>query len=832
MKSVFLSVLNIRVLLTSCVLLLMLQQSKGIAVVGNISTQQGLVEGAAVHTIIDGRRLDIHTVDNLGRYKIELKYNHKYELIFALEGNFSQKIVVETLVPDKVLKSNYQFNPLTLDVNLYLKIPGINISFVENPIRKIYYNPMLDDFISEVYKDETQIAKQIEQAVFRTHLIKKETEFLSKLTRFELAEMKREYEKILEKAGKGYDEIPVFTAFSGNGPTNNFFTNNKFSNTGNDEINKLLGAIIITAELDKEQTERFDDFIQKADNLLNQNKYTSARISYNRALSIYPDDDYAKRQCILINDLLEKQVEVEQYKYNLAYADNSYNELLYTEAAKNYRYALLIKPDEQYPKSRLEKINSILENELKDAERSTSYKQTMKEAEVMYQKQFYEKSMASYDNALNLEPGDLLASRKIMEIKHEMTTLADRLMYDKLIVSANKLYKKEQYQEAMKQYYVAAELNPDNKYAVIQINAINQKLKLDERFVDFISLADNQFETRQYSESRENYLEALKIDSKEKYPKERLKEIDKILIQVEKTNQIYQLATEKADRLFNQKLYEQAKAAYTEAGYIKPEETYPSEMNGKIDNLVTEQAGYAVNSEANRLTVVEMATATNISKKSTTEAEKDKNHNDAISKADNHFNKRNDEEAPFNNKLEVRDVENDSEFKYLYNQFVSHADKLFDAKKYVDSRKWYYKAWDMKPDENKPKQRIDNINQLLKELPTTQLDKEYLQFVDLADSTFRENQYAVARGWYNRALAVKSDEQYPKDQLTEIEVKIAERMTAQSGEQFETDVQKASAAFGAKNYNVARFWYKKALELRPNDAEVKSRLIEIEAAIK
>ena len=111
-------------------------------------------------------------------------------------------------------------------------------------------------------------------------------------------------------------------------------------------------------------------------------------------------------------------------------------------------------------------------------------------------------------------------------------------------------------------------------------------------------------------------------------------------------------------------------------------------------------------------------------------------------------------------------------------------------------------------------------------------DRDYQKFVDLADSTFRENQYAVARGWYNRALAVKSDEQYPKDQLTEIEVKIAERMTAQSGEQFETDVQKASAAFGAKNYNVARFWYKKALELRPNDAEVKSRLIEIEAAIK
>ncbi|HSH20750.1 MAG TPA: hypothetical protein VLA03_09870, partial [Draconibacterium sp.] len=581
-----------------------------------------------------------------------------------------------------------------------------------------------------------------------------------------------------------------------------------------------------------EQAERFDDFILKGDNLLDQNKFTSARIFYNRALSIYPDDNYAKRQCMLIKDLLEKQVEVEQYEYTLAHADNSFNELLYREAAKKYRYALLIKPEEQYPKSRLEKINSILEKESKEAKRSTSYKQTLKEAEVMYQKQFYEKSLASYVNALNLEPGNLLASREIVKIKNEMSTLAAKLMYDKLIVSADKLYKKELYQEAMKKYYAAAELNPDNQYALIQINAINQKLRLEESYVDFISLADSQFEVKKYNESKENYLLALKIDSRDKYPKSRIKEIDKILIQVEKTNQKYQLAIEKADELFDQKLFVQAKAVYAEAGNINPEENYPFEMKGKIDNLINDQAGYAVNSEANQLPAADMAIAGTVHQKSPTETEKNKNNKVAIAKADNHFRKRNDEKTPLNNELDANTVENDDDFKNIYNQFISQADEFYNDKKYVDSRKWYYKAWDLNPNENKPKQRIDDINQLLKELPANQLDKEYLQFVDLADSTFRKNQFAVARGWYNRALAVKSNEQYPKDQLNEIEKKITERMAAQSGEQFETDVQKASAAFDAKNYNVARFWYKKALELRPDNVDVKRRLSEIEAALK
>ena len=44
-----------------------------------------------------------------------------------------------------------------------------------------------------------------------------------------------------------------------------------------------------------------------------------------------------------------------------------------------------------------------------------------------------------------------------------------------------------------------------------------------------------------------------------------------------------------------------------------------------------------------------------------------------------------------------------------------NAEKLFNANNYADSRKWYYKAWDVKPDENKPKQQIDNINELLKQ---------------------------------------------------------------------------------------------------------------------
>ena len=194
--------------------------------------------------------------------------------------------------------------------------------------------------------------------------------------------------------------------------------------------------------------------------------------------------------------------------------------------------------------------------------------------------------------------------------------------------------------------------------------------------------------------------------------------------------------------------------------------------------------------------------------------------------------RRTNEIAKLNEEIEARGVASESELNSLYDQYIKQADTFFDTRDYIVSRGWYYKAWAVKAEEKYPKQRIDEINRLLAGMLNSQLDRDYQKFVDLADSTFRENQYAVARGWSNRALGVKANEKYPKDQIKEIENKIAERMAGQSGQQFESNVQKAATAFDAKNYNVARFWYKKALELRPEDAEVKKRLKEIDDAMK
>jgi hypothetical protein len=105
------------------------QRSNGLAVEGKISAQEGSVEGAVIQMYEDGRRLDNYGVGSGGRYKVELNYNHKFELIFSLDGNFSQKIVVDTNLPRGVAQANPSYPPFPVDINLFTEIDGIDKSF-------------------------------------------------------------------------------------------------------------------------------------------------------------------------------------------------------------------------------------------------------------------------------------------------------------------------------------------------------------------------------------------------------------------------------------------------------------------------------------------------------------------------------------------------------------------------------------------------------------------------------------------------------------------------------------------------------------------------------
>jgi len=320
---------------------------------------------------------------------------------------------------------------------------------------------------------------------------------------------------------------------------------------------------------------------------------------------------------------------------------------------------------------------------------------------------------------------------------------------------------------------------------------------LDKNYANLIQQADRFFTASNYTQSKLKYGNALELKAEETYPKEQLVEIEKILKQ-QKLDEEYRLIIVVADGFFKTESYLQAKMEYENALSLKSEEQYPKSQIRKIDDILQK--------EQQRI-LAEKETAEDLKR-------------------------RTEQIAQINSEIDAQNVESEAGLTNLFNQFILKGDALFTSKQYNVSRAWYYKALDIKPTESHPNQRIAEINRLIGSLLLSQLDRDYQGFIDLADSTFRNNDLAVARGWYNRALGVKGNEVYPKDKIAEINAKIAERMAGQAGQQFEENVAKAAKAFDEKNYNVARFWYKKALELRPNDVAVNTRLDEIQEVLK
>ena len=515
------------VILILCTSMVFGQRSNGLAVEGKVSVQQGVVEGAIIRMFQDGKRLDNYGIGPDGRYKVELNYNHDYELIFTLQGNFPQKIVVNTDVPRSVLSSDPSFPPFPVDINLFTEIEGIDRSFSENTVLKIFYSQNVDNFISDLYYNDAQIKNLIDQAIAQAQLIGKESDYLSKLTRAEIAELRKEYDKLIEEAENQYSSEQFLDALDGYKAANKIFPAEQYPKDRIAEINDLLGLLMVAGDMEAALAERFTTLIKNADLLFTNKKYFDARNSYNRALSIKPNDAHALARVETINSYLNNQQKEKQYADLVVKGLNAMNEMLFEEALSIFEDALLSKPNDAFALAKIKEINEKLAELAKNLENQKNYEQAIFQAEVNYEKQFYDKALASYENALTFKPGDEKAQNQINEIKALMKKFVNQSLYNDLIKNADKLFKKESWQEALVDYKKALELFPDEEHPNQRVNQINLTLNAQASFAELIAAADKAFNQEKYTEAKSLYQQSLSITPEHKYAQNQIVEIDK-----------------------------------------------------------------------------------------------------------------------------------------------------------------------------------------------------------------------------------------------------------------------------------------------------------------
>ncbi len=599
------------------------------------------------------------------------------------------------------------------------------------------------------------------------------------------------------------------------------------------EIDKLLAS-------QKEANSRYFAIIAAADGHFNNKKYNDAKTTYTNALQIKPNEEYPKKRISEIDRILASQKSLnDKYLAAIATADQYFLNEKYNEAKATYTNALQIKQNEAYPKQKITEIdallNQIMAAKAKYEQNKKQYDNTIAQADAQFNSKTYVQAKTLYQKASTFLPDEVYPKQRIVEIDNLLSGIADKdRRYKESISAADKLFASKSYGEALALYNTASGIKPEEQYPkgkIIEINTLLEKLQKNAAAYDnYIKLADAAYSSNNLEQAKGQYQAALAIKQTEAYPKQRIAEIDKLLAEQarlaserEKIESQYKTLITNADLNFNQKKYQQAKNNYSQASLLKPNEMYPKERIAEIDNI-TETL--AAQQKAYKQKIAEGESLLN-----------NKNFNGALSAYKQASQIMPNEVLPKQKISEIQAIiDANAKTQEQYKNLVSQANSLFNKKSYKESKTLYQQAGALLPNEAYPKNQIVKIDALIadaakREAELQALMKSYNEKIDEAGKLFDSKNYNGAISAYMDAKFIKSDETFPDKQIVKIKQILKDKAA-----QIEADYNKAMALGdklkNTKEYIGAKQQYTTAINLKPNDAAARAKLVEIDNLIE
>ena len=599
------------------------------------------------------------------------------------------------------------------------------------------------------------------------------------------------------------------------------------------EISKILRQLEVITK------KKYTVLIVKADKLLREKKYKEAHDAYDEAISYaeeydyYPEDQLDKCEKLMA----EQKSNEGEYDRTIVSADHYFDTENYLSAKTNYEKASKLKPEEKYPKERLNEIDKILADQKAVTEKDKAYQDAIAKADGLFNGKKYTEAKSEYNKALGIKSDEQYPKDKISEINtilanQKAATEKDK-SYQDVIVKADGFFNGKKYNEAKSEYNKALGIKSGEQYPKDKISEINKILaeqkatdEKDKAYKNTIAVADGYFNSKKYNEAKSEYNKALGIKSGEQYPKNKISEIDKILANQKaatEKDKAYQDAIAKADGFFNGKKYNEAKSEYNKALGIKSGEQYPKDKISEINKILADQKAAS---------------------------EKDKSYQDAIVKADGFFNgkKYNEAKSEYNKALGIKsgeqypknkiseidkilaDQKAATEKDKFYQDAISKADGYFNSKKYNEAKSEYNKALGIKSGEQYPKDKISEIDKILADQKASvEKDKAYKNTIAVADGYFNSKKYTEAKSEYNKALGIKSGEQYPKDRIAEIDkIFTDQNENAEKDKLYKDAITKADGFFTGKKYAEAKSEYNNALVIKSDEQYPKNKISEID----
>ena len=338
-----------------------------------------------------------------------------------------------------------------------------------------------------------------------------------------------------------------------------------------------------------ESTKAVVEHLAKASQHFESKEYAEALEQFNKAKTLLPLNDQTTAKIAETEKIISDQKSYAELKTQ---ADELFESSKYEQAKEKYEQSLTFNPEDTYATEKITEINNLLEA---IAEKENNYSNAISIADKALKDKEYNLALENYNLASSIKPDEAYPKNKSSEVQNIIKDLeAKQLAYEENIATADSKFNNENYSQAIEAYQEALKFKPNDKYAVNRIaearNLISES-EINEAYENAVASAYFHEENNDLSKALDSWKIASNLKPNEALPKSKITELGAIVAaEKRKIQEAYDKLIAEADRNYNSKVFDQAIEKYEEAGKLKPEENYPSDMIAQIRKYIAERA--------------------------------------------------------------------------------------------------------------------------------------------------------------------------------------------------------------------------------------------------
>jgi len=777
--------------------------------------------------------------DTKGKYTLKgsINTNKPFEVVFAKNGMVSKKILFDFKgIPVESLPAG-DFSPIdALNLDLFNERPNTDFSFLETePVGKFVWDtksgPKLDEAIRKATADK--INKKLQEAQSKEkEQQKNELAYNDAIKIADKAYAEKKYQLALdnyEKAviipGKGKEKYP------------------------NDRILEISTIIQKQKEQQlqfEQQNSEYTNLIQAADNLRNSGELQKAKQKYSEAQQLKKDEKYPAEQIKWIDQQLANKQSNQQYNDIIEQGDKLAKQKDYAAAIEKYQQATKLKPNENYPKGKIQELELIVKNEQKATAIKQKYDQFIQQGDKFAQEQKWNEAQNAYQQASAIQKTPYV-QEKLQEIGKKISSEKSdeerTAKVKQLIQAGDNAQTQKQWSVAIAKYKEALIFDPNNAIITQKINEATQKQtteteskNTESQFNTIVKQADQALSIRKYQEAIDKYNEALKIkdDPSVKQKKEQAQQTLQQLYKNKETQTEYNKFVEQGKKATLEKNYTLAIEKYQNALSIKPNDPTATNKIKELNKIIEEQQTNALKQqekqereqkiisllkEGDKLMAGNTLDAPqlNLAKEKFKEVIAIDNKNSTAIQRIAQIDKLIEQQ----NELTQKNIQ--------FEQLVTQGDQKQNEQQYTEALQLYDSALKIKNDANVQAKKTNAQQKLIEQRAQNKLKSQYQTAVQIADKFRDSKKYIEAIAQYEAAKKIDPQQNYPQQEIEKINDLIAKKKIEENNNKYITQqLYRAKVAFEQKKYNESIAIYREILAIDPNHAKAKTELALVE----